>query len=90
MFDPLYAISLGVTVVESSWLAISSDTSVEQLGKDTKWHNITTCCSVDFAFEASTFIWFYLAGMATVAQASVSASMLIEVMLMCSGSLGAG
>ena len=24
-----------------------------------KWHNITTCTSVDFALEASMMIWFY-------------------------------
>ena len=45
--------------VESSWLAICSDMTGEQLGKDTKWHNITICTVVDFASEASTMIWAY-------------------------------
>ena len=49
----------GVTGVESSWLAISIDTSGKQFGKDAKWHNITTCASVDFVSEASTLIWSY-------------------------------
>ena len=49
----------GVTGVKSGWLAICSDTSGEQLGKDVKWHNVTTCTSVDFASEASTVIWAY-------------------------------
>ena len=31
----------------------------EQLGKDMKWHNITTCSSANFASEASTMIWAY-------------------------------
>ena len=45
--------------VKSSWLAICSDMTREQLGKDTKWHNITTCTVADFASEASTMIWAY-------------------------------
>ena len=48
--------SVSVTVAESSWLAICSDKSGEQLGKDMMWHDITTCFSVDFASEASTLI----------------------------------
>ena len=43
----------------SGWLAMSSDTSGDQFGKDTKWHNTTTCSSVDFASEASMLIWSY-------------------------------
>ena len=31
---------------KSSWLAICSDRTGEQLGKDMKWHNINTCTSV--------------------------------------------
>ena len=58
MFEPLYAIS-GVTGKESSWLAIPSDTSGEQFGKDMKWHNITACTGIDLASEASTLIWAY-------------------------------
>ena len=54
MFDPLYAISVASQGVESGWLAISSDTSGEQFGKDVKWYNITTCSSVNFVPEAST------------------------------------
>ena len=46
--------------MESTWLAILSDTSGEQFGKDMKWHNITTCSSVDFASEASMLIWSYV------------------------------
>ena len=45
--------------VEYGWLAISSDTSGEQLGKDIMCHNITTCSSVDLASEASSLIWSY-------------------------------
>ena len=59
MFDALYSISVVSTGVESGWIAISSDMSGEQFGKHAKWHNITTCSSVDFAAEASTLIWSY-------------------------------
>ena len=45
--------------MESSWLAIPDDTSGEQFDNDVKWHNISTCFSVDFASEASTMIWAY-------------------------------
>ena len=47
-------------MVESGWIAIPSDTSGKQFGKDLKWHNITTCTSVDVASEASTMTWCYV------------------------------
>ena len=90
MLDPLYAISL----VSQGWSLVgvpsSSDTSGEQFGKDAKWHNIITCSSVNFASEASTLIWSYFSRHGDSCQTSVSASVLMAVMLMCSGSLGAG
>ena len=33
--------------------------SGEQFGKDTMWHNIITCSSVDFASKPSMLIWSY-------------------------------
>ena len=45
--------------VESGWLVICSNMTAEQLGKDAKWPNITTCTSVNIAWEASMLIWAY-------------------------------
>ena len=42
--------------MKSGWLAICSDTTREQLGKDMNWHNITTCASITFALEATTIV----------------------------------
>ena len=59
MFDPLYAVSL----VSQGWSPVCLPSVViclgNNFGRDAKWHNITTCSSVNFASEVSTLIWCY-------------------------------
>ena len=90
IFDPLYAIS----VVSHGWGLVGLPSLVVHLGNNLA--KMQSGITLPFAPLSTLHLrlscWFgsISIGMVTVAQASLSASMMIEVMLMCSGSLGAG
>ena len=90
MFDPLYAIS----VVSLGWSPVGLPSLVTHLGNNLE----KTQSGITLPLAPVSTLHLRLshgfgpisAGMVTVAQALVSASMLIAVMVMCSRSLGAG
>ena len=90
IFDPLYAISLVLQGQSPVGLPSVVICLGNNLGK--MWRGITLPLAPVSTLHLGLPQWFgpISAGMVTVAQASVSASMLVAVMLMCSGSLGAG
>ena len=90
MFDPLHAVSL----VSQGWSLVGLPSLVIHLGSDLAkmQSGITLSLAPVLTLHQRLPQSFQLipAGMVTVVQASASASMLIAVMLRCSGSLGAG
>ena len=90
MSDPLDAINQ----VSQGWCPVGLPSLVIHLGNNLAkmWNSITLPLDLVLTLHLKLPHWFgpISAGIVTVAQASVSVSMLISVMLMCSGSLGAG
>ena len=89
MFDPVY----GISVVSQRWSSVGLPSLVIHLGNNLAkmWSGITLPLAPVLTLHMRLAHWFgpISTGMVTVVQTSVSASMLIAVMLMCSCSLGA-